>query len=254
MERHHGPLSSFWDVDTKHLSFEGILSTSLISCKNTLNQARPTSLSSFDSLEYSLEKKCVTTSIRLGDIWNGVLTIGAYSYIRDRTSCINLQQYRLPWNLKGRSCECVKQGHGFACGRTKVCGDSVQWDNSGCLSRLEGCLNFCSWIQNLDVMEIIQKDYDNCVSSTNHSKWWCLEGMEEMYNDTSISFLMVALIYWWTVTNMVDFITCSNVDILVTWELSVFRTDQQIQCHIRELLYPYSHTENHQTSNTLSEN
>jgi len=118
-------------------------------------------------------------------------------------------------------CECVKEGHGFAFGRTKVCGDSVQWDNSGCLSSLEGDPSFWGWIQSLDVMKSIQKDNDKiCVSSMNHSKWRCLEGVEEIYYDTSISFLMVALIHWWTVSNMVDLITWRNVDILVVWELS----------------------------------
>ena len=78
----------------------GILSTSLVFCENTLNRTTSTSLSSFDSLEYNLQTKFIATSISLGDIWNGVSTIVAHSYIRDGTSCINLQQYRLPLNLK----------------------------------------------------------------------------------------------------------------------------------------------------------
>lgn len=82
----------------------GILSTSLVFCENILNRTRSTSLSSFDSLEYSLQTKFVATSISLGDIWNGVSTILAHSSIRDDTSCINLQQYPLPLTWRKTYC------------------------------------------------------------------------------------------------------------------------------------------------------
>ena len=100
----------------------------------------------------------------------------ANSSMRDGTSCINLQQHRLPLHLKEDVLSdpvnsCMEEGHGFARCYTQVCGDSVQGDHSGSLPRFEGDPDVCSWIQSLDVMEITQKDYDNiCVSSMNHPK------------------------------------------------------------------------------------
>ena len=61
---------------------------------------RSTSLSSFESFEYNLQTKFVATSFNLGDVWNGVSTIVANCSIRDGTLCINVQQDRLPLNLK----------------------------------------------------------------------------------------------------------------------------------------------------------
>ena len=116
---------------------------SLVFCENILIRARSTSLSSFDSLEYSLQTNFLATSFSLGDVWNGVSTRVANSSMRD----------------------------GFARCRTQVCGDGVQGDHSGSPSRFEGDPDVCSRIQSLDVMEITQKDYDNiCVSSMNHPK------------------------------------------------------------------------------------
>ena len=76
-------------------------------------------------------------------------------------------------------------------------------------------------------MKIAQTNYNICVSSMHHPKWWCLEGVEVMYKDTSVSFFVVALIHWWNVSNMVDLIMCSDVDILVIWEQSIC---QQFTC------------------------
>ena len=113
VDRHRGPLSCCLDACLEDTIFEmliqsithwGILSTSLVFCENTLNRTRSASLSSFDSLEYSLQPKFVATSISLGDILNGVSTIVANSSIRDGISCIKLQQYRLPLNLKEDYC------------------------------------------------------------------------------------------------------------------------------------------------------
>lgn len=78
----------------------GILSTSLVFCENSLIRRRSTSFSSFDSLEYSLQTKFTATSFSLGEVWNGVSTIVANSSVKCGTSCINLQQDRLPLNLK----------------------------------------------------------------------------------------------------------------------------------------------------------
>jgi len=98
--------------------------------------------------------------------------------------------------------------------RTKVYGDSVQWDNSSWLSCFEGNPNFCGRFQSIDVMETSLKDYSNInISSMTHSKCRCLESVEHMYYDCTDS--LVGCVF-----NMVDLITCSNVDILVVWELS----------------------------------
>ena len=107
--RHHRNLSCFPDACLEDTPFEmliqsitrwGILPISLVFCENTLNQTRSTSLSSFDSLEYTQQTKVVAASISHGDIWNGVLIIVAHSSIRDGTSCINFLQYCLALNLK----------------------------------------------------------------------------------------------------------------------------------------------------------
>ena len=78
----------------------GILSTSLVFCENNLILTRSTSLSSFDSSEYSLQTKFVATSFSLGDVLNGVSTMVANSSMRNGTLFINLQQDRFPLNLK----------------------------------------------------------------------------------------------------------------------------------------------------------
>ena len=67
----------------------GILSTSLVFCENNVIGTKSTSLTSFDSFEYSLQTKFVATSFNLGSVWNGVLQIVANGSIRDGTSCIN---------------------------------------------------------------------------------------------------------------------------------------------------------------------
>ena len=58
------------------------------------------SLVSFETLEYSLQTNVDAISFSLADIWNGVSTTVANSSTRDGSLCINLQQYRLPLNLK----------------------------------------------------------------------------------------------------------------------------------------------------------
>ena len=78
----------------------GILSSSLVFCENSLIRTRSTSLSSFDSLEYSLQTMFVATSFSLGDVWNGVSTMVANYSMRNGTLCINLQQDHFPLNLK----------------------------------------------------------------------------------------------------------------------------------------------------------
>ena len=109
VDRHHGPVGCCPDARLEDTPFEmliqsitgwGILSTSLVFCENNLIRTRSTSLTSFDSFEYSLQTKFVATSFNLGDVWNGVSTIVANCSIRDWTSCINVQQDRLPLNLK----------------------------------------------------------------------------------------------------------------------------------------------------------
>lgn len=72
----------------------------LVVCENNLIRTRSTSLSSFDSLAYSLQTKFLVIYFSFGDVWNGVSTIVANSSMRVGTSCINLQQYRLPLNMK----------------------------------------------------------------------------------------------------------------------------------------------------------
>src|SRR6267154_1521298 len=78
----------------------GILSTSLVFCVNTFIRMRSTSLSSSDSLEYSLQTNFDATCFTPDEIMNGVSTTVAYVSIREGTLSIKLQQFRLPLNLK----------------------------------------------------------------------------------------------------------------------------------------------------------
>src|SRR6267154_418166 len=78
----------------------GILSTSLVICVNAFTRMRSTSLSSSDSLEYSVQTNFDAICFSPDEIMNVVSTTVANVSMRDGTLSIKLQQYRLPLNLK----------------------------------------------------------------------------------------------------------------------------------------------------------
>ena len=103
---------------------------------------------------------------------------------------------------------------------TKICGYDIEGNYFGCHSWSKRDPNCYKRITHLDVVEITQKDYYSiCVSCVHHSNWWCFKGMQKMYQDTCVCFLMVTQLRWWTASNMIDFITCSDVDSFLSREL-----------------------------------